>query len=45
MTDRGTAALRRTPDRLTVGPSSLHWTGRDLVIDINEVSSPPIISP
>lgn len=44
MTDRGTAALRQERDTLTIGPSRMHWTGRDLVIDIDEVSSPPIIS-
>ena len=44
MTDRGTSALRTSPDRLTVGPTSMTWTGNDLVIDINEVSSLPLIS-
>ena len=44
MTDRGRSALRRSPDSLTVGPSSMRWTGTQLVIDIDEVSSPPIIS-
>lgn len=44
MTDRGSAALRQSKDCLQVGPSSLTWTGRDLVIDIDEVSSLPIIS-
>lgn len=44
MTDRGSSALRRSPDQLTVGPSSMTWIGRDLVIDINEVSSLPLIS-
>lgn len=44
MTDRGRAALHTTPDTLQVGPSSMHWNGRELVIDINEISGPPIIS-
>lgn len=44
MTDRGTQALRTSHDTLQVGPSSLHWNGRALVIDINEISSPPLIS-
>lgn len=44
MTDRGTSALRTSPDTFTVGPSSMHWTGSELVIDINEVSSLPLIS-
>lgn len=44
MTDRGRAALRQTPDRLQIGPSSMTWTGRELVVEVNEVSSPPVIS-
>lgn len=45
MTDRGRSALRQTPDTLTIGPSRMHWTGTRLIIDIDEISSPPIISP
>lgn len=45
MTDRGRPALRQTHDTLTIGPSRMHWTGTQLVIDIDEISSPPIISP
>ncbi|MDB4234885.1 carotenoid 1,2-hydratase [bacterium] len=44
MTDRGEAALQATPDMLRVGPSSMYWNGTELVIDIDEISSPPIIS-
>ncbi|MEW9921747.1 carotenoid 1,2-hydratase [Marimonas sp. MJW-29] len=44
MTDRGTTALRSTPETFTVGPSSLHWDGTHLTIDIDEVSSLPLIS-
>lgn len=44
MTDRGRSALRQTADRFTVGPSSLHWDGDELIIDINEISAPPVIS-
>lgn len=44
MTDRGRAALRTTPDTFQVGPSSMHWTGNELIIDIDEISGPPIIS-
>lgn len=44
MTDRGRAALIQDRDTLTIGPSRMHWTGRDLVIDIDEISSPPLIS-
>ena len=44
MTDRGEAALRQTPDRFTVGPSSLTWRNGNLEIDVNEVSSLPLVS-
>ncbi|ODM41928.1 carotenoid 1,2-hydratase [Cereibacter johrii] len=45
MTDRGRAALRQSPDTLTVGPSRMHWTGTQLIVEVNEVSSPPLVSP
>jgi carotenoid 1,2-hydratase len=45
MTDRGHAALRQSRDRLEVGPSRMHWTGRELVIDIDEWGAPPMVSP
>ncbi|MDP4990677.1 MAG: carotenoid 1,2-hydratase [Marivita lacus] len=44
MTDRGTPALRQTQDTFTVGPSSMRWQNGKLVIDINELSGPPLIS-
>jgi carotenoid 1,2-hydratase len=44
MTDRGVSALRQTASKFEVGPSAMRWEGDHLVIDINEVSSPPIIS-
>ncbi len=44
MTDRGRAALRQSPEMLQVGPSSMHWDGTTLVIRIDEISAPPIIS-
>jgi carotenoid 1,2-hydratase len=44
MTDRGRAALRQTPESFTVGPSSLRWEGGKLVIDIDEISSLPLVS-
>ena len=44
MTDRGTPALRQTPDHFMVGPSSLRWESGRLVIEVNEVSSPPLVS-
>ncbi|WP_410171711.1 carotenoid 1,2-hydratase [Cereibacter johrii] len=45
MTDRGRAALRQSPDTLTVGPSRMHWTGTQLIVEVNEISSPPLVSP
>jgi carotenoid 1,2-hydratase len=44
MTDRGESALRQTPDSFTVGPSSLNWTGDELVISVDEIGSPPLVS-
>ncbi|WP_254797025.1 carotenoid 1,2-hydratase [Sulfitobacter albidus] len=44
MTDRGEGALRAEPDTLTVGPSSMRWTGDALEINIDEISSLPLIS-
>ena len=44
MTDRGSQALRLSPEKFEVGPSSMTWTGSELVVDINEISSPPLIS-
>ena len=44
MTDRGRSALRQSDRQFTVGPSSLHWDGQTLVIDVDEVSGPPLIS-
>ncbi len=44
MTDRGRSALRQTEDSFTVGPSSMTWVGGRLIIDIDEVSSLPLVS-
>ncbi|MEL6466501.1 MAG: carotenoid 1,2-hydratase [Pseudomonadota bacterium] len=44
MTDRGTSALRQTASRFQVGPSMMRWVDNHLVIDIDEISSPPLIS-
>jgi carotenoid 1,2-hydratase len=44
MTDRGEAALRVSEDVFEVGPSKMTWDGKRLIIDINEISSPPLIS-
>ena len=45
MTDRGTSALRQTDDTLTIGPSRMHWNGQALVIDIDEIGAPPMVTP
>ena len=44
MTDRGRSALRQSRDSLQIGPSRMHWQNGTLVIDLDEVSSPPRIS-
>jgi carotenoid 1,2-hydratase len=44
MTDRGEAALLQTSDSLTVGPSSMRWKDGTLIIDIDEIGSPPMVS-
>ena len=44
MTDRGRDALRQERDSIRIGPSGMHWTGKTLEIDVDEVSSPPLIS-
>ncbi len=44
MTDRGRDALTTTADTLRVGPSQMHWDGQSLIITIDEVSGPPVIS-
>ncbi len=44
MTDRGKSALRQTGSRLQVGPSMMRWDDGQLVIEIDEVSSPPLIN-
>jgi carotenoid 1,2-hydratase len=44
MTDRGRAALRTRGDELRVGPSAMRWERDRLVIEIDEISGPPVIS-
>ncbi|MBT8457599.1 MAG: carotenoid 1,2-hydratase [Rhodobacteraceae bacterium] len=44
MTDRGEAALRTTSTTFQVGPSQLRWVGGRLEIDIDEISSLPLIN-
>lgn len=43
MTDRGRASLRQTENSFTVGPSALHWNGDQLVIEVDEWGSPPML--
>jgi carotenoid 1,2-hydratase len=40
MTERGRRDLYRGADELRVGPSALRWSGTDLAIQIDEVTSP-----
>lgn len=40
MTERGRARLWRDASHLGIGPSALTWTGRTLVVDIDEVAVP-----
>ena len=44
MTDRGRAALRQSRDTFEVGPSKMLWNGRQLVIDIDEIGAPPMVT-
>lgn len=41
MTDRGRGQLRQSKDTLGIGGSRVHWTGRQLVIDVDEPGSAP----
>jgi carotenoid 1,2-hydratase len=43
MTDRGRPAVRVSSDTFQVGPSSCHWDGAQMVIDIDEVASLPLV--
>lgn len=43
MTDRGRGALRADAHSFQVGPSSLHWQDGQLVIDIDEIASLPLV--
>ncbi len=44
MTDRGRPALRQSEDVFEVGPSRIRWERDRLVIDVDEISAPPVIS-
>lgn len=44
MTDRRSGVVSRQTNQLNIGPSSMVWDGQNLIIDIDEVSSWPLIS-
>ena len=44
MTDRGEAALRQTERTFEVGPSKLTWKNGQLLIDVDEISSLPLVN-
>lgn len=44
MTDRGREALRSSADTFEVGPSRLSWKNGRLEIDVDEISSLPLVS-
>ena len=44
MTDRGEAALRQTERTFEVGPSKLTWQNGQLLIDVDEISSLPLVN-
>lgn len=45
MTDRGSAALRQSRDTLQVGPSRMHWSGRQLIVEVDEWGALPMVTP
>jgi carotenoid 1,2-hydratase len=40
MTERGRKGLRQAAGRLDIGPSHLNWDGKELTIDVNEITAP-----
>lgn len=40
LTERGAGAVRRSAAQLSIGPSALHWLGDELVVTLDERSSP-----
>lgn len=40
LTERGRGQVRTESNHLTIGPSSLHWDGHTLTIDIDEITVP-----
>ena len=43
MTERGAGAVERSADHLSVGPSTMRWTGDALVIDVDEIAVPHML--
>ncbi len=44
MTDRGRAALRLSRDEFRVGPSRMVWRNGQLIIEVDEIGAPPLVS-
>ena len=40
MTERGASRVRREPDFLSIGPSSIRWTGEAIEVRLDEVCAP-----
>lgn len=40
MTERDATAVTRSHDQLRIGPSAVSWDGRELQIDVDEITSP-----
>ena len=40
MTERGREQIHRSAHQFKIGPSSLRWTGEELIIDIDEINVP-----
>lgn len=40
MTERDTNAVARDSNSFSIGPSNVHWTGSELVLDLNETANP-----
>ncbi len=45
MTDRGRDALSQSADEIKIGPSSMRWTGSELIIEIDERAALPQFGP
>jgi carotenoid 1,2-hydratase len=40
LTERDARVVWREPDKLTIGPSAMHWVGGALAVDFDEVTAP-----